>query len=301
MAFSFLATALGGPAGDLAVNALGGETTGKLNKAANSAIKGVLLGPIAPLLEATSQTATTVHESSECYVNSCMALQFGDSDNVCEWVCELDDKIAVGCYEVVKALKEESSRGGSILSWDEVLCIFRRNNYVDKSRDKTIEGRKSWNEMNYFKFDGSPNVVRKRQIITWLKTLFNEQQEQAIVDDSIIFGDDLLSELADIASQSGATVKDPVTFIAADEEKRRKVKEVGLIRFPTKSDSKIKLYHMVIYAWFECSRFLFAQHDQNGIEVKCKVCQFEVDTSVIDRRYASKAKQRMSDPDFFNF
>ena len=300
MAFSFLTSVFGGPAGALTAKAMGDETTAKMDKAFNSAIKVALSGPAAPFLHPTGHTST-VRDTSESYINDRMALQFGDSNDCKKWVRELDDYIAVGCFKVVKALKEESSRGGNNLGWDEVLRVFNQNNYVDKSRDKNIEGRKSWNEMNYFKFDGSPDVARKRQIIAWLKTLFNEQQEEAIVDNSIIFGEELLSELADIASQSGATVKGPMTLVAADEEERKKVKEVGLIRFPTKGESKIKLYHIVIYSWSECSRFLFAQRDQNGIEVKCKVCQFKVDTSAIDRRCASEAKQEMSKPDFFDF
>ena len=162
---------------------------------------------------------------------------------------------------------------------------------MDKSNEKKVEGRRSWNEMNYFKFDGSSDEVRRREIKAWLKSLFNEKNEQVIVDNSVIFSKDVLQELADIASQSGATVKDPVTLVAADDEERKKVKEVGLIRFPTKGDSKIKLYHVMIYSWSKCSRFLFAQHDRNGIEIDCKVCEFKIDTSDTDLRCVRQAKQ----------
>lgn len=70
MAFSFPASAFGGSAGALAVNAMGGETTAKVDKAFNSAIKGVLYGPVAPILEATGHTST-VRDTSESYINHC--------------------------------------------------------------------------------------------------------------------------------------------------------------------------------------------------------------------------------------
>lgn len=251
----------------------------------------------------TSTARQTDHEYSTLEIHSRVAKEFGDSETISQWTRELNDEMAVGCYNVVKALNaKKKESGGRNLSWNDVVRVFRRCNSVYEDNVKKIEGRRSWDEMNYFKFDGSPDVVRKRQIMAWLRKLFNEQDEQSIVDNSVIFNDGVISKLADIASQSGVTVKDPATFFAADEEKRKKVKEIGLIRFPIKYHSKIKLYYVAIYSWFKCSRVLFVQHDQNGIEIDCDVCEFKVNTDSIDKSRERKARENMaSDPNIFDF
>ena len=234
-------------------------------------------------------------------IHTRMAKEFGDSDDLSEWTRELDDYMAVGCYKVVKALNEEKMRTGDYLEWDEVLGVFRQSIYVDQSYSKHFNGRRSWDEMNYFKFDGSPDDVRKREIIAWLKDLFNKHHEQSIVDNSIVFNDGAVSHLASIAAQSGATVRDVVTLFAADDEEKGKVMEAGVIRFPTKWESYIKLYRITIYAWFKCSRVLFAQHDETGVEVHCEVYKFKVNTDTIDTSHARRARKKLEDPNILNF
>ncbi len=220
-----------------------------------------------------------------------------------EWTRALDDHMAVACYEVVEALNRKRARSVGSLTWDNVLKVFRNCHHItrDDGCSKRIQDRLSWDETNYFKFDGSPDPLRKREFITWLKTLMNERGEQDVFDNSRLITEETLDRLASCASQSGATVKGPVTLVHASENDRDTVMEIAVIRFPTKHNSKIKIYRLKIDSWFQCSRTLFVQHDETGLEIEYETFSFKPNTHVIDDRFATRARTNLSNPEMFRF
>lgn len=236
-------------------------------------------------------------------INTRIAKEF-NGVSLSEWTQALDNEMAVACYELVKALNErKKTRGVDLLTWDDVVHVFRSCYYVnqDAENSKHIHDSLNWDETNFFKFDGSPDVVRKKEIINWLKNLMNRHGEQSTFDNAAIFNDGTLSRLASIASQSGATVRDPVTFFGASEKQREKVMEISVIRFPKKWECKVKIYRIIIFSWFKCTRVLFGQHDETGFELDYDSFEFKPNTAAIDEQFAAKAKARLSQPDMFNF
>lgn len=236
-------------------------------------------------------------------INTRIAKEF-DGVSLSEWTQALDNKIAVACYEIVKALNQrKKTHGVELLTWDDVVHVFRSCHYVnqDAENSKHIHDSLNWDETNFFKFDGSPDVVRKKEIINWLKNLLNRHGEQSTFDNAAIFNDGTLSRLASIASQSGATVRDPVTLLGASEKQKEKVMEISVIRFPKKWECKIKIYRIIIFSWFKCTRVLFGQHDETGFELDYDSFEFKPNAAVIDEQLAAKAKAKLSEPDMFNF
>lgn len=112
--------------------------------------------------------------------------------------------------------------------------IFNNCDYIvkDVKSSKRINDIKTFNEMNWCKFDGGPDAIRKREIIAWFKDLFNKEGEHDVIDNSVIVQDGTMDRLASIASESGAAIKDPASLFAASDEKSDKVLEIGVIRFP---------------------------------------------------------------------
>ena len=222
-----------------------------------------------------------------------------------EWIQALDDEMVVACYEVVKALNQrKDTYGVDHLTWDDVVNAFCSCHYIiqDTGNSKHIHDSLSWDETNLFKFDGSPDEVRKREIIVWLKSLMNSHGEQSTIDNASIFNDGTLNDLASIASQSGATVKDPTTLLGASEKQRKKVMEISVIRFPRKAgESKVKIYRIILFAWFQCTRVLFSQHDESGFEIDYDTFEFRPNTSAIDERQAARAKAKLSQQGMFDF
>ena len=240
--------------------------------------------------------------------NTRIAKEF-DGVKLSDWTRSLDNEMAVACYETVKALKQRKNTHGVNLTWEDVLEVFCNCHHIKKDVNNSkhfSDKLPCRDEVNYFKFDGSPDEVRKIEIITWVKKLFNRHGEQSIYDNSAIIKKSL-TELASIASQSGATVRDLVTLLGASENQRKKVKEISVIRFPKKMDKvtnegcKIKIYRIVIYSWFKCTRVIFGQHDEAGFEIEYDSFEFRPNTAVIDQCYAAKARDELSKPEIFDF
>ena len=237
-------------------------------------------------------------------ISTRVAKEFDDVDDLSDWVKELDDEMAVACYTAVSDLKRwKEEHGEAFLTWERVESIF--NNCKDLVKDekssKRIHDTKTYDETNAFKFDGSPDSSRMREIITWLKDLFNRNGEQDVIDNSLIFREGSLDHLAAVASETGARIKDFASFFEATEKKRTKAMEIGVIRFPRKGDAKIKLYKLVVYAFFKSKRILFVQEDSSGVEVEYDSVEFKPCTGAIDTRYAAKAKENLKNPDIFDF
>ena len=110
-----------------------------------------------------------------------------------------------------------------------------------------------------------------------------------------------MERLAGLASETGVAVKDFESLFAGTDSQRDKVMEIGIIRFPTKNDAKIKLYRLVVFAYFKSSRILFVQHDQAGFEVEYDSVEFKVNTGTIDTKFANKAKEKLLDASVFDF
>ena len=239
---------------------------------------------------------------SKVFIHTRVAKEF-DSVNLSEWAQALDDQMSVACCMAVKDLKVwMKEHGADYLTWDRVMGIFNNCDYIvkDEKSAKRINDVRTFDEKSFFNFEGT-NLARKREILTWFKDLFNKHGEQSVVDNSVIVQEGTLDRLADIASECGAAIKDPATLFAATEQKSDKVMEIGVIRFPKKGDAKIKLFRLVIFAFFKSSRILFGQRDQAGFEVEYDSVEFRANTAAIDTKFAEKAKAKLAQPDTFDF
>ena len=220
-----------------------------------------------------------------------------------EWAQALDSEMAVACHEIVKSLNQRKMTRGANLTWDDVVHVFNNSHYVkqDQTKSKRIHDSLEWDETNFFKFDGSPDVVRKSDITMWISNLMTRNGEKDIYDNAAIFNKDTLDRLVSIASQSGATITGPASLLGASESDREKVFEISVIRFPEKWNCKIKIYRIIIFSWFKCTRVLFGQHDKTGFEIEYDSSEYKPNSTVIDTRYAAKAKAELSKTHMFDF
>ena len=273
------------------------------DKAMMRATRGLVFSPaLAMVMESDSDG----EESSGIpivVINTRVAKDFNGVP-LSDWTRALDDQPAVACLKVVEALNQRKNRNGvDYLKWDDVVDVFCCCHHITKDvgDSKHIGGEYTFDETNFFKFDGSPDEFRKKEIITWLKDLMNRHGEQATFDNAVIFNDRTLDRLAGIASQTGASVKDPLSLLGAAEKQKEKVMEISVIRFPQKFDCKIKLYRIIIFAWFKCTRVLFGQHDESGFEFDYDSYVFRPNSAAIDKHCALRAREDLSKPGMFDF
>ena len=77
--------------------------------------------------------------------------------------------------------------------------------------------------------------------------------------------------------------------------------EIGVIRFPTKNNVRLKLFRLVVFAWFQSKRILAFQRDRGGFEVEYDSVEFRPNSSAIDTAFAAKAKAKLADTNAFDF
>ena len=249
-----------------------------------------------------SSAHTSKETSTTVGINTRIAKEFNGVD-LKEWAQALDSEMAVACHEIVKSLNQRKMTRGANLTWDDVVYVFNNSYFVnqDQTKSKRIRDSLEWDETNFFKFDGSPDEIRKREITNWISNLMTRNGEKDVYDNAAIFNKNTLDRLASIASQSGATVKDPASLFGASESQKEKVLEISVIRFPEKWNSKIKIYRIIIFSWFKCTRVLFGQHDKTGFEIEYDSSEYKPNTAAIDNQQAAKAKTELSKPHMFDF
>ena len=271
------------------------------DKAMMDATRGILVPPLLATAFNGDSDQDYSHFSDEVLNGSRIAVEF-NGVQLSEWVKELDDYLAVMCCDVMEALNRKKRARGDFLQWEDVVsAVSSCSCVINVGSCKHIDDEYTFDEVNFFKFDGSPDDVRTQKIISWVKNLMIRQGEQSITDNAEIFGPQILNRLARIASQSGATVRDHVSLMGASERQKERVMEFSVIRFPFKKNSKIKVFRAVLLAWFKCTRVLFGQHDESGFEFTYDSYEFKPNTHAIDKRYASEAKAKLSQPGAFDF
>ena len=220
-----------------------------------------------------------------------------------EWVQALDDELSVACCMAVRDLKLYLQKNGAgELTWETVVSILDNCDYIvkDDSSSKRINDVKTFRELKVFKLEDY-DMDRKSEIKTWFHGLFNEHNERTAVKNSVIVNGGTLDHLADIASECGAAIRDRETLFFATDKKNYKVMEIGVIRFPQKGNPHIKLFRLIIFAFFTNSRILLGQLDQAGFGVEYKSITFRLNTSAIDMKFAAKAKEKLREMDIFDF
>ena len=239
---------------------------------------------------------------SHVYISTRIAKEF-EAPTLSEWVQALDNEMAVACVMAVKDLKTwYKDHGAEYLTWDRVQGVFNNCDYVvkDIKSSKRIAKSLNFDDHNFFEIGGHDSG-RKAKITTWFRQLFNDIGEQAVLDNSDIVNEGAFDRLANLASEIGVSVDSFESFFGGTDEGKEKVMEIGVIRFPTKDNARIKLFRLVVFAWFQSKRILAFQHDQSGFEVEYDSVEFRPNTSAIDTTFAAKAKAKLADPDTFNF
>ncbi len=230
-----------------------------------------------------------------------------DADNLRDWAQALDEETAVATCMAVKDLKLAATqdRGGNgaakHLSWDKMISILNNCDFIvkDEASSKRINDMRTFDNFSFASFQ-STNEARKNELLVWFKDLFSREGEQSVVDNSLVSESGTLDRLAGIASERGVAVKGFVGLFFASESKRNRV-DIGAIHFPGKRGTRIKVFRLVITAFYSNARILAGQRDQAGLELQYDSVEFKANSRAIDVKVAKKARDKLSEADTFDF
>ena len=242
----------------------------------------------------------TLLTNTNVFINNRIAKEFGDANNLSEWVQDLDQYMAIACCKAIGDIKTQKERSGvGSLTWKTIISIFSNCDYIMRDNSKSINDAKTLADLRIYSVGTSE--IRKNELIIWIKDLFNRHGERDVLENSIIVMAGTLDRLAGIATTYGVAVKGLVSAIADTREQCEKVMEVGVIRFPRKGNAMIKVYRMEIFAFMKSSRILPIQYDQGGLHIEYNSVEYRANSAAIDTLHAERAKEKLRDPATFDF
>jgi len=241
---------------------------------------------------------------SQVYVQTKLAVEFGDGEHptLSEWLQKLDDELAGASIWALKAIKSNRS---ALTDFNQTMTVLNNSDGLIQAPDtfNSRVNRYTRDTQDDFKFDGSPSSADVEALKIWFQQQVNAVDPK-IYNNSEIVKNGVVERLAKIASETGARVHDFESFFSGHEEKRERVLELSIIRFPDKANPHVHLFRIEVYAWFSCDRILFHGHNKSGMDVDIKSVKYKLNPAIADKVggvFAAKAKEKMADDEFFNF
>ncbi|RPB17978.1 hypothetical protein L211DRAFT_799097 [Terfezia boudieri ATCC MYA-4762] len=191
------------------------------------------------------------------YLHTALAPCFGDNSPEC--VRMLDKDLQVAAFA---ATKEISKLSPDQRSWEAIVSAFTTNPLLEEMDDSTvyIADNLIKENINFFKFDGSPDKAVVTEVMTWFKKL--------VRDEDVVRATPIdIRQLARIVAQTGAGIdwQNIITVVHNKEKHSKKVLDVGVLRYPDISHPYLKVYRIQLEAWSSCERIGPCQRDSNGI------------------------------------
>lgn len=237
---------------------------------------------------------------SKVYFQDKVAKEFGDVNKFSEWVKALDETLKVQSFFAIKSIKERGQ-----YDWDGIVAAMHNADGLAMVPDSHKKIYDTWaaENTNWFKFDGSADANKVRQIKAWFKKAICDI-DPSIYENSVIVKEGVVTRLAKIAAETGASVNSFKNFWANKDSKSEKVLEIGLIRFPDTENPHIKLYRIQIFAWYNSARVLMVQHDQAGFDLEFDVMKFKANDSIvaeITKEQLKNISNKLEKPATFDF
>lgn len=230
--------------------------------------------------------------------HSGLAAQYGILTS--ETIKAMDNKLKVviaSTNRVMKKLQENPDYIGAEIPYKAYLGVMHQNVMLRQKADTEItkSDMLAFEDMNWFKFDGSPDKKKVLQVMTWFSNLLNDTD---VLKDTRID----IEDLANIVAASGAAVTDFQTLFYAKEYIERSIVDVGILRYPDPIKPFFKLFRIKIFAYRKAFRILVGQKDESGIKGDYDSVQFVPRSKIVRQMRKDIIKKAVSEAEsMFDF
>jgi hypothetical protein len=145
------------------------EVIGKIyDKIEPEKIPETLLKGVSDFLDGKKPDSSDI-PYSKVYIQTKVAKEFGDAKDFSEWVKGLDKILEVQSFYAIKAIKEKAKEGK--YDWDSIVAAMHNADGLAMVQDSHKKVYDTWaaDNTNWFKFDGSADADKVRQIQAWFK------------------------------------------------------------------------------------------------------------------------------------
>jgi len=238
---------------------------------------------------------------SEVYIQDKLAFEFGnEKSKLSDWVNALDDQLAAVSLFAIKEIKSKK-----LYEWDKMIAALNNCDQLVQVKDSHKKIAETWTKssQDFFKFNGAPDSDDVRALENWFKEKI-VNLDAKIYENSTLVSKGVVTKMAKIATQTGSAVDSFEHFFANNSSQRERVLEISIVRFPFKDDPHLRVFRIVVFAWFNCSRILFAETNKAGFDLDVDVMKFNLNPKIVDAvdaKFVENAKKKLSDPTTFDF
>ncbi|XP_029635587.1 uncharacterized protein LOC115210937 isoform X2 [Octopus sinensis] len=191
-----------------------------------------------------------------------LAAQYGTLTS--ESVKSMDRKLKVmiaGTHRMMKQLQQREEYKDKEIPFEEYLSVMNQNVFIKAQEGSRYRNSDylTFEETNWFKFDGSPEKAKVYQVQTWFSNLISDMDVAAETQINI-------TDFTNIVAATGAAVEDFITFFVAAENIERSIVDMGILRYPDIDRPYFKLFRIKLRAYRMCRRILAGQRDESGIK-----------------------------------
>ncbi|KAJ7083765.1 hypothetical protein C8R44DRAFT_753330 [Mycena epipterygia] len=222
--------------------------------------------------------------SRDDYLHFSLAPSFGELTSTS--VKDLDNELKIMIAGTMRTLDKAPVQQRS---WERVLEIMMENPLLEPEASGISRTDKFLKEeTNVFKLDGSPDPNIAREVETWFINL--------IQDDDVLKSTSIdIKVMANIFTQTGATVNSFPALIYKNESHKKTLVDIGVLRFPDIDHPHFKLYRIQLIARSDSCRILFVQKDENGITGEFNSRVFKPRASSIQELTETAKKQAVKE------
>ena len=245
-------------------------------------------------------TKSTVKGFDEIYVSNKLAVEFSENDvPLSEWAQSLDDDIALASFFALKEIVTKEA----FTDFDKCIQVLNNSDQLVQIegtyKAEAREWRKS-SEANW-KIDGSPNSEDVKVLEKWFKD-YVDSVDPSIYKNSVIVKNGIVTRLAKIANETGARVENFDEIFYDADEKREKVLELSIIRFPSNDQPHIQLFKLVVEASFYSKRITFHECNESGFSFDLKTVKFSFNSALkgaTSVENLNKVRKKLADPESY--
>jgi hypothetical protein len=169
--------------------------------------------------------------------------------------------------------------------WGDIVSIMSQNALFEKCGESSRHGIRTYTHERdeWFKSNYKPDQGTVDKIKIWFTKEIDDIDPE-LKKLTGVLKNDIFTNLATIVATTGAESQDIATMIMHSNNVEVTLADVGLIRYPSYENPKVKIFRLKIKSWRNCDRtWAIHQASKNGLTVEIDSQEYMPREEVVSR------------------
>jgi hypothetical protein len=195
----------------------------------------------------------------------------------------MDDNLKIVLAITANELKNMVGKS-KVPEWTDVVSTMRQNIMFSKCEDTSKYGIRTYSRdsFDFCKFNGDPDEKTVQDVREWFVELLDDidPELKSLVG---VLQNDTFTMLANIVASTGSHVSSISTAIRRSDHEEFTLADIGLVRYPSYANPKVKIFRLKLKSWRHCQRILAFESNKNGLTAEVDSQEYAPREDVIKR------------------